>query len=131
MLPVSVRREVLKTMRSHARRERPWECCGLLSGRRGVIERATQTTNQRKSSTAFAIPPVELIAFFKEVRRRSEEFLGVYHSHPGSGPEPSQRDAAEFYYPEVSYWIVGAGLEVSCYRWAGDGFAPCSFKIAD
>lgn len=131
MLPVFVTRKVLQAMRRHARSESPLECCGLLSGRQGVIDRATPAANQRKSPTAFAVPPEELISFFKRLRRDSEEFMGIYHSHPFGQALPSQRDVDEFSYPEVSYWILGQRLEIHCYRWDGSGFQPHPFKIAD
>ncbi len=129
MHAVSIRRSVLNEIRSHARRELPLECCGLLSGAGNLIDRATATTNQRKSSTAFAIPPEELVAFFKQLRSRPEQFMGIYHSHPSGRPVPSERDAREFYYPEATYWIVGSDLQVGCYRWEEERFQQCPFEI--
>ncbi len=133
MLPVSVRSGVLDTMRRQARLEFPLECCGLLSGRDGLIDEAVPTTNQEYSPVAFSIAPADLIAFFKELRRRSRQFLGMYHSHPRGRLEPSKRDVADFHYREVSYWIIaGSGSgRIGCYRWEDEGFVPSAYRVIE
>ena len=133
MAEIRVSRPVLKRMIEHALADYPLECCGLLSGRGKVIDGIVPATNQRMSSTAFAIPPRELIAFMKSVRLDSREFLGIYHSHPVGEPWPSARDVSEFYYPEVSYWIISVAGEprIRCFGWKTRGLYEVGFEVLE
>jgi proteasome lid subunit RPN8/RPN11 len=124
---------ILAQMMDHALSEDPLECCGLLSGRGKLIDGITRATNQKESRTEFSIAPEELLAFMKKVRKESKEFLGIYHSHPGKTAVPSERDVAEFYYPDVSYWVVatrGAAPEVRCYQFSGGQFERLPYRVA-
>ncbi len=122
---------ILEGMRDHARRESPLECCGLLWGQGKVVEGLFPATNEKASRTEFQIPAPELIGFMKSIRGKSKEFLGIYHSHPAGPARPSRRDAEEFNYRDVSYWIVSLrhGPEVRCYRWAGDKFQETPYQV--
>jgi len=42
----------------------------------------------------------------REIRAAGLEFLGIYHSHPNGKNEPSPRDIAWAYYPDVLYFII-------------------------
>ena len=122
---------VFESMIEHARREHPMECCGLLAGRGKLIEGITRSTNLMRSCSEFEIPPQELFAFMEGLRRDSREFLGIYHSHTQGNASPSERDARELYYPEVSYWIISTwkAVEVCCYRWLKGGFEPVPYQV--
>lgn len=129
--PVRIRRIALAKMVNHARRELPLECCGLLSGRDGVIEKVHPAHNQKRSRTEFLIPIQELFAFFKDLRHSGRDHLGIYHSHPATEAFPSVRDAAEFHYPGVSYWIISLGAQdpvVRCFLWEDTGFNETAFE---
>jgi [CysO sulfur-carrier protein]-S-L-cysteine hydrolase len=127
-----IRKKALTALREHALAEYPSECCGLLSGRGGLIETCVRATNQRASSQEFFIPPQELFAFFRRLRADSEQFLGIYHSHPRSEAIPSPRDVAEFYYPEVSYWIISLlapAPDIRCFSWGKMGFIEREYRV--
>ncbi len=129
---IKIEETVLLDMREHARREYPLECCGLLWGQGKVVEGLFGATNEKASRTEFQIPAPELIAFMKSIRAKSKEFLGIYHSHPEGPACPSRRDAEEFHYREVSYWIVSlqhGRSEVRCYRWARDQFLETPYQV--
>ncbi len=124
--------DVIEGMQEHARQEYPLECCGLLTGHGKVIDGIQRATNERRSSRSFFVPPVELLAFMKATRRENREFLGIYHSHPDGNPRPSRRDANEFHYPGVGYWIVAVEPSrtlVRCYRWSVGEFRADSFEV--
>jgi proteasome lid subunit RPN8/RPN11 len=106
VMPRAVRRAIV----THARRERPRECCGLILG---VWPQA-----------AFAVPMANLAAAGRSryqiddaahvrLRRVLREFvpavsiIGVYHSHPAGDAVPSPSDIAEAMYPDWAYVIVG------------------------
>jgi len=119
-------------MVDHAFAELPNECCGLLSGGRGMIDGIRRCTNERSSPSDFSVPPRELLAFFRALREQGREFLGIYHSHPEGSHSPSSRDEAEFHYRDTSYWIVSLnnGLAgVRCFQWEQRGFVEISFEV--
>ena len=129
---IRIERPALQDVIEHASSQHPLECCGLLSGWEGVIQTATPATNESQSSREFCVPAAELFAFFREVRRSDQQFLGIYHSHPFSRAFPSRRDAEEFFYPETSYWIVSGqqpGPEVRCFVCSGTGFEEKRFEV--
>ena len=129
---VLVPQRVIQEMVDHAFEEAPLECCGLLFGRGKVIEGIVRATNARKSRTEFEIPPAELFDFVRDLRRRSREFVGIYHSHTQTDAVPSEKDAAEFHYPEVTYWIVATisgTADVRCHAWQEGGFRRVPFKV--
>ena len=131
---IRIHRRVLSRMIAHARRAYPVECCGLLSGREGLIERSHEASNEKASPREFQIPVRELFDFFLHFRSAGREHLGIYHSHPRTPPVPSRRDVLGFHYPGVSYWIVsleGEEPRVGCYRWCGNGFRKTPFDEAD
>ncbi len=48
----------------------------------------------------------ELFQLMREIRAAGLEMLGIYHSHPNGKNEPSPRDIAWAYYPDVAYFII-------------------------
>ncbi len=104
---VRIRRSVLSSLIAQARRNPEVEICGLLSGRDGEIIEIFPTANaSTKPETSYEIGPRELFASMRNLRREKLELLGIYHSHPKSGNEPSATDIATAYYPEVAYFIA-------------------------
>jgi proteasome lid subunit RPN8/RPN11 len=86
---------VLDGILQHARGEAPNECCGLLVGRRGVVERSVRARNLQSSPTRYLIDPGDHFAAIRTARAESRRVIGAYHSHPSSGPTPSDSDLAE------------------------------------
>lgn len=83
------------------------ESCGLLAGRGSVITRVFPATNAAiNPATSYEIALPELFQLVREIRTAGFEFLGTYHSHPDGKNEPSPRDIAWAYYPDVAYFIV-------------------------
>ena len=85
----------LDDMLQHARDEAPNECCGLLVGRRGVLERALRARNLQSSPTRYLIDPEDYFAAIRAARSEGRRVIGAYHSHPASAPAPSPSDIAE------------------------------------
>ena len=118
-------------MINHAQAEYPLECCGLLSGVDPLIDKVTPTANLKRSPCEFFISPEDLFAFMRSMRGGSRDFLGIYHSHIRSPAFPSERDIAESYYHDISYWIVSLEEripDVRCFVWKGAGFSEVKFK---
>ena len=83
------------------------ECCGLLAGRSGVISKAFKAANAAiNPATSYEIALPELFQLMREIRAPGLEMLGIYHSHPNGKNEPSPRDIAWAYYPDMAYFII-------------------------
>jgi proteasome lid subunit RPN8/RPN11 len=86
---------VLDDILRHAREEAPNECCGLLVGRRGVVEHSVRARNLQSSPTRYLIDPGDHFAAIRTARAEGRRVIGAYHSHPSGGPTPSDSDLAE------------------------------------
>ena len=97
---------------AHARESAPDECCGLIGGEENG--NATNIYRLRNTSAhpevAYEAAPEELFAAQREMRRRGEQLLAIYHSHPRAiTPAPSDTDVRLAYYPSAVYLIIGLG----------------------
>jgi proteasome lid subunit RPN8/RPN11 len=129
---VTILGEIIQKMKVHAFQEFPNECCGLLSGEGALIDGIKRCTNEKRNPTEFSVAPAELFEFFRSLRREGRDFMGIYHSHPDGKPIPSKRDEEEFYYHDVSYWIVSLnnGLAgVRCFAWGQASFEDVRYTV--
>jgi len=86
----------------------------LLASRDGVISRVFAATNAASdSATSYEVAPEELFRLMRAIRAAGLEFAGIYHSHPNGSNEPSARDVAQAFYPEVAYLIASPHAELS------------------
>jgi proteasome lid subunit RPN8/RPN11 len=89
-LPKMIRIEpaAWQVMVSHATREFPNECCGVMLGTaaNGVktVVRAIAMENayQGVQEDRYEIRPQELLAADREARAAGQELIGIFHSHP-------------------------------------------------
>lgn len=108
-------REHLTDIIAHARESEPAECCGLIGGTNNnsakTVYRLTNVARDKRVS--YEAAPEELFSAQREMRRRAEQLVAIYHSHPrATDPEPSETDVRLAYYPSATYLIVGlAGRE--------------------
>ncbi len=66
----------------------------------------------------FSMADSDVMDFMRAYRDR---VTGVFHSHPGGNPHPSDNDCREWPYPELRYWIVA---DSDVYEWEiKDGIA--------
>ncbi len=106
----------LDSIRRHAEREYPHECCGLLIGRITDEGRTREVSELYEVANAFeegerhhrmSIPPLE---YAKAERLHGGRGLGVvgnYHSHPEHPAVPSQFDLENLApWPTMSYVVV-------------------------
>jgi [CysO sulfur-carrier protein]-S-L-cysteine hydrolase len=105
---VTLPQVLLVDMLAHARQESPNECCGLLVGRRGVVEQTVPARNLDAGPTRYLIDPRDHFAAIKAARQNGLRVIGAYHSHPSGPPIPSPSDldeasgGSEFLYVIVS-----------------------------
>jgi proteasome lid subunit RPN8/RPN11 len=119
--------EQVKSIHSHATREYPSECCGMLLGRANgdfkEVAEVVPLQNLRHDSTRaqellplddpgheseknrFLIDPLEQMRVEREARQRGLDVLGYYHSHPDHPSRPSNYDR-DHAWPWYSYIIL-------------------------
>jgi len=104
---LKIRSDALRVIEKHAQQFPDEEVCGLLAGKGGVVELALRTLNAAENpATEYQIDPKELFAAMRAIRATGATLMGIYHSHPKGSGEPSARDIAEAYYPDVAYVIA-------------------------
>ncbi|TET94012.1 MAG: M67 family peptidase, partial [Desulfobacteraceae bacterium] len=103
---IILRRTDLETIVRHSQTECPYEACGILAGKDGVVSRIYPMTNTDQSPTTFFMNPGEQLRVFKQIRKMGIEMLGIYHSHSASSAYPSKKDCDLAYYEEASYLII-------------------------
>jgi [CysO sulfur-carrier protein]-S-L-cysteine hydrolase len=92
---VRIDRKTVDEIFAHARETAPDECCGLLVGRRGSVERIVRTKNLEASPTRYSIDPADHFAAIHDARSQGQSVIGAYHSHPGTPAVPSASDISE------------------------------------
>lgn len=90
----------------HAEAESPNECCGLLAGRNGRVERIYRGTNVDHSPYTYLMDPGEQLAAFKDMEAAGLDLIGIYHSHTHTPAYPSRTDLAKAYYSDAVYVIL-------------------------
>ena len=71
----------------------PEEVCGLLAGSGKRITKAFPVSNiAAQPETDYQLQPAEQLKALKQIDADSLTWIGIYHSHPKSGPIPSPAD---------------------------------------
>ena len=106
-----------------ARGAAPREACGLLLGQPGrggepdVVARALWSRNLAPRLDRFDLHPEDQLLAERLARADALEVLGVWHTHPAGGPEPSRRDREQAL---GGWWYLVLGLapteRLRCYR---------------
>lgn len=102
----SIEKRYIDDMLSHALLESPNECCGILAGSDGRIEKLYRCTNAEKSPYRYNLEPKELLQIWREVEEKRWQFLGLYHSHTFSEAYPSPTDIRLAFWSDSLYFIV-------------------------
>lgn len=109
---MKIKRAELKQILRHCEQEYPYEACGILAGKGGVVEKVYLMENVSETpQTCYFMKPEEQLKVFKEMRSLNLEMLAIYHSHINFPAYPSRRDLELAFYPDVSYLIISLGKE--------------------
>ena len=144
-MPIQINKAQLDSIRAHAAREYPSECCGVLLGEvedggkmvtevvplrnlRHDPSRAQELLpvddqGRETDKNRFLIDPLDQLRVEKDARQRGLEVLGYYHSHPDHPARPSVYDR-DHAWPWYSYVIIaverGAPKELTSWVLAED-----------
>jgi proteasome lid subunit RPN8/RPN11 len=108
-LRLQIPRQLYDAMISHAVRELPNECCGLLAGhpdRGAILVRHYPLVNAAASPVEYLSDARSMFDAVRDMRRLELEILAIYHSHPTSDPVPSRTDLERNYSPDVLNLII-------------------------
>jgi proteasome lid subunit RPN8/RPN11 len=100
---------LIDEMVAHAREEEPNECCGIVGGNGEMATSVYRARNEFASPLRFGVASDDLFRIIqKEIPKRDEELVAIYHSHTGSKAYPSQTDVnmAEKSWPDAVWVIV-------------------------
>ena len=116
---VRISRFPLDQMIAHAKREAPYEGCGLLAGEGSLVTAFYEIKNlpgndpriielkiPEDRTVRYMMDPAEQFQAIRSMRARGLAMMGIYHSHPHSPAIPSATDIRLAFYPEVFYLIV-------------------------
>ncbi|MFQ5872507.1 MAG: Mov34/MPN/PAD-1 family protein [Dehalococcoidia bacterium] len=91
---------------AHARDEAPNECCGIILGTDGRVERLYRARNVEQSPVKYSVDPADLYGAYTEAEDKGWEFLAFYHSHTRSEAYPSPTDVRLAAWPDSLYILV-------------------------
>ena len=103
---IRIPKMIFQKMVEHAKKERPLECCGILSGKEGTVQKIFELKNAEESPVKYSMAPQDQLKVFEEMERELMEMIAVYHSHPHTIPFPSETDVKLAFYPDVSSVII-------------------------
>jgi [CysO sulfur-carrier protein]-S-L-cysteine hydrolase len=132
---ICIPRSIYEGVVRHAKKEFPAECCGILGGRNGSVQKAFEVKNGEGSSTRYSISAQEQMRVFEEMDQESMEMIATYHSHPLTPAFPSQTDVELAPYPEVTVVIISlkevSNPVVNAFRIHQQGIDPKEIKIME
>ncbi len=104
---VTITRDIKEQMLQHARKELPYEACGVISSsaERGALQ-FYPARNELQSTTRYHMDPHDLHRIIMDIEEKGHEIWGIYHSHPASPAYPSETDLKQSYYPDAYYLIA-------------------------
>ena len=97
---------------AHCRQVYPKEACGLLAGPASAedavsgVAQVYPMTNTEDSPIGYAMDPKEQLMVDKQMRRRGQRMIGIYHSHTATEAYPSPVDVRLALSPDISYALV-------------------------
>jgi len=109
---LTIGRKEYEALRMHGEETYPHECCGVLLGHmdgdQRIVTSIARCGNTRDDSphNRYHIDPRELVEIQRESRKRGEDIIGFYHSHPDHPARWSQTDLAEAHWYGCSYAIT-------------------------
>jgi proteasome lid subunit RPN8/RPN11 len=108
---------------AHAKKDHPDEACGVVAGPEGsdTPTRFVPMVNAAGSPTFSEFDSGELLALYKEMDKRDEEPVVIYHSHTATEAYPSRTDIGLASEPNAHYVLVST-------REHGNSEGPVDFR---
>ncbi|MBM4340161.1 MAG: M67 family metallopeptidase [Deltaproteobacteria bacterium] len=127
-IPESIYHSIIE----HARKEAPLECCGILGGKDGMVEKVFELRNEEQSPVRYSMSPLEQLKVFEKMEKELLEMVAIYHSHTHTVSYPSETDARLAFYPEVTSVIISLKEEmpvVKAFRIREESILPEEIEV--
>lgn len=87
---------------AQARRDAPYETCGMIGGKEGRALKIYPIKNIAQDRvTRYLMDPAEQIAAMQDMDDHDYGITAIYHSHPATRGYPSPTDVREAYDPDL------------------------------
>lgn len=108
---------------AHAKRDHPIEACGVVAGPEDSdrAERLVEMVNAAGSPTFYEFDSTDLLGLYRDLERRGEEPVVIYHSHTATEAYPSRTDIGLAMEPGAHYVLVGTAEH-------GNNHGPVEFR---
>ncbi|MEA3226234.1 MAG: M67 family metallopeptidase [Planctomycetota bacterium] len=106
MLKLEIPNYLFEDVLEQARAEAPVECCGILAGCDGRVEKLYKMANAEHRHDHYMMSPEQQFAAIRDIRSSSLDMLAIYHSHPETPARPSAEDIRLALTPDVVYVIL-------------------------
>ncbi|HEY3365836.1 MAG TPA: M67 family metallopeptidase [Symbiobacteriaceae bacterium] len=98
---------LLRRILEQCMEERPYEACGILTGKNGQVLHAYATDNAKRSPVFYEVDAVQQERALRSMAEHGDELIAIYHSHPTAPAVPSINDIRlAVHYPEAIRVIV-------------------------
>ncbi len=127
-----VSRDAAAWLSEEAARSYPREACGFLLGeQRGAearLRRLVVAKNRADRADRYFIAARDVFSAMRSARAEGCRLLGVYHSHPGAGTEPSAIDRVDAWHEWLYLIIAVPDQRIACWSWDGEEFGAVRLR---
>ena len=105
---LSIDRAIYDAIIAHARADHPVEACGVVAGPAGSDRpaRLVPMPNAARSATFYEFDSMDLLRLYRDMEKRGEEPVVIYHSHTATEAYPSRTDVSLAQEPGAHYVLV-------------------------
>lgn len=134
-MTLTISSALVRKMVDHARADHPDEACGVIAGAEGSDrpDRFIAMLNAERSPTFYRFDSAEQLRVWREMERRDEEPVVIYHSHTATEAYPSRTDVSYASEPRAHYVLISTrdGDPDQFGGAAFDGAEVRSYRIID
>lgn len=129
-------REQLEQMISQAKRDAPFETCGIIGGKDERAMKIYPLKNvDPEPITRYQGDPQQQLDALREIDDNGWDLLAIYHSHPATQPYPSPTDVARAFYPDSIYLLISLmnpeQAKVRAYRIVDEKVSEITVEVED
>lgn len=131
-MPLIIPKILFQDMINHCKNELPYETCGILSGKDENVLTRWEFHSPFKFRHRFLIKKDLVHEVLEKVKKKQEDVIGIYHTHPTTDPIPSHVDIKNHPDPNVLMIIVSfrsCEPKVKCYKISKSSYIEYSFIV--
>ena len=103
---MQISQSIKATLISHAIREMPNECCGILASKNGVAVKHYPITNIEQSPYRYSMDGKQVLKAYNEIEDKGWDLGVIYHSHTHTPAYPSATDVRRATWPDAEYILI-------------------------